>query len=120
MRVTYPAILAVTLSLFGCRSTDSVVPLDASGTGRVAGKPSVVYLRVPKAFREVGVLDGGCGASFDEDGKGMTVRGKTPDGRKFAITCRQDGPDATRVGIVWDGEPDDAVGRKIVAGICRE
>src|SRR4051812_11415352 len=103
MRVTYPTILAVTLSLFGCRSTDSVVPLDASGSGRVAGKPRVVYLRAPKALREAGVLDGGCGASFDKDGEGMTVRGGTPDGRKFSITFRQDGPDATRVGVVWDG-----------------
>lgn len=118
MRITTTAVLVVLLSLVGCRSTDPAAPIDVAGSNRVPGKPRVAYLRVPKALREAGV-SGGLGASFD-GAEGMTVRSGTPDGRKFAIHFRPDGPDASAVTVVWDGPPDDALTRKIVAGLYRD
>ena len=46
--------------------------------------------------------------------------GGTPDGRTFVLGLRQVGPAMTRVGIHWSGEPDDALSRKILAGLARE
>lgn len=120
MRITTTAVLVVLLSLVGCRSTDLAAPIDVAGSNRVPGKPRVAYLRVPKALREAGVSGGGLGASFDESGEGMTVRSATPDGRKFVLHFRPDGPDASSVAVVWDGPPDDALTRKIVAGLYRD
>ncbi len=120
MRVTTLVTLTVTLWLFGCRTTDSPPAPDAAGFVRVPGKPRVAYLRVPKAIHQAGMSGTSLGASYDADGEGMTVRAATPDRRKFTIIFRPDGPDASRVGIAWEGEPDDALGRKIVAGLSRD
>lgn len=119
MRVAKAAVLIALLSFFGCRSTDPAPPIDAAGINRVPGKPSVAYLRTPKAFRAAGTSGGGLGVT-DEGDQGMSVRCVTPEGRKFTIHFRPDGPDASAVEVVWDGPPDDALTRKIVAGLYRD
>ena len=119
MRVTAASVLVALLSLFGCRSTAPAPPVDVAGINRVPGKPSVAYLRVPKALRAAGAAGGGIGVT-DEGAEGMTVRCATPDGRKFVLHFRPDGSDASAVQVVWAGPPDDALTRKIVAELFRD
>jgi len=115
------AVLSVTLLLFGCQAMDPANwPAAPEGGRVVSGKPSAVYERVSDAFREAGVSGGACGASIDAHGENMTVHGATSDGRRFTVNLQQDGPNATRIGITWAGEPDDALGRKILAGLARK
>lgn len=109
------------LACIGCQALNSVTPVGESGPNRVvSGLPSGVNGRVQEAFRGAGVFGGACAAWMDEKGEGMSVLGQTADGRKFRVILRQAGCDSTRAAVVWDGERDDAMGRKILAELAKE
>jgi hypothetical protein len=115
------AILTVALVLAGCRAPDLAEWAGGAARGRVvSGSVSAVNARVSRAFRDAGVSGGAGAAWVDERGEAMTVHGATPDGRTFQLSLREAAFHSTRVGIVWDGPPDDALGREILAGLGRE
>ena len=107
------------LAVVGCQTLNPAA--QNGGSDRLmSGSVSTVNGRVSRAFKDAGVSGGACAAWMDEKGEGVSVLGQTADGRKFRVILRQSGRDSTRAAVAWDGEPDDALGQKILAELAKE
>lgn len=116
LRCACGAFAVVLLLVTGCQ-TVGLVPVGGWARERVVpGQLNDVALSTGAALRHIGMEGGGVAAYQGEDGvETMSVRGTTRDGREFTVVLRKTALDNTRARVVWDGQPDAELSRRILS-----